>query len=472
MGENLTFSCDGGDCKWPDLSCPVDYDFYACPDGGFWGCCKIDACKLSCSVGDIGPAFADRPDLMSAYGDLSINHVGAVPLTTVTPKRASGPASLSPQSLDSTKIGRSDALKLTGASITIMAAICARIGLWLCYRRLIVRLNERLESSEREHLPAMTEESTKNGTQTICQNSNNDHVVHDVRRLGTNTIYMLLATTLVIAGVCSLVAFLWFADSRSAVWHRIMMNGWATRSVALSALILRTAVDLQAAIASAILASLLIESKSGAHLYQLAKISPIRSGTTSPWTLASSLLEHFTQWSSRYRWNYHICIMAACLLITTSVLQFSSTILLSDLKVGPLIGNRVASEVRTSIPYTGDVEKISRDFAWTTNPPLFPPFGEYFEPPSEVETGIADTGVILRAFLPFADAKTRNSLAYYEGNALVLDARVSCQAPMLTKFNTTQSSALNLELVGVAAPSQKSEMLRNITATPFRCSVA
>jgi hypothetical protein len=251
-----------------------------------------------------------------------------------------------------------------------------------------------------------------------------------------------------------------------------MVNGWATRAVALSTLILRTAVDVQAAIACAILASLLIESESGMHLFQLATISPMRSGTTSPWTLANSLFANFTSSSFRYRKNYHIGIMAVCLLVTTSILQFSSTILLSDLKLGPLVGHPAVSEARTSISYSGEVEKIPRDSAWTTNPPLYPTFGEYSEAPVGVEDGMTDTGVLLRAFLPFGTAEARQRLAHYEGNALVLDARVSCQAPMLTQFNETASTALNRQLVGVVAPSQKSDTFKSITATPFDCAVA
>jgi hypothetical protein len=323
-----------------------------------------------------------------------------------------------------------------------------------------------------EYLPARTEESTKDDTQANCHALGDYNVTDDTRRLGTKTIYMLLASTLFIAGICSLVAFLWFADSRSSVWHDIMANGWATRAVALSTLILRTAVDVQAAIASAILASLLIEAESGLHLFQLATISPMRSGTTSPWTLANSLFSNFTSTSLRHRRNYPVGIMAICLLITTSVLQFSSTILLSDLRIGPLIGHPSTSEVRTSISYSGDVEKIPRDSAWTTNPPLFPTFGEYFEAPVGVENGMTDTGVLLRAILPFGTAEARQRLAQYDGNALVLDARVSCQAPVLTKFNATASSALNRQLVGVVAPSQKSDMFKSITATPFDCAVA
>jgi hypothetical protein len=61
----------------------------------------------------------------------------------------------------------------------------------------------------------------------------------------------------------------------------------------MTALVLRTCVDLQAAVACAILASLLLESKSGIHLYQTESISTIRTGSTSSWTFALCVLEEF-----------------------------------------------------------------------------------------------------------------------------------------------------------------------------------
>ncbi|CAO2647788.1 Nn.00g087100.m01.CDS01 [Neocucurbitaria sp. VM-36] len=251
-----------------------------------------------------------------------------------------------------------------------------------------------------------------------------------------------------------------------------MVDGWATRSVAVSTLILRTAIDLQAAIASAILASLLLESRNGVNLYQIASISPMRAGTTNPWTFASCMIQDIWRSTARYRRNYQVYLIATCLLITTSVLQFSSTILLSDLKLGPLVGHDLASDVRVGLSYVGEVEKIPRDSAWTTNPPSFPAFGEYFEPPASVDSGVVDTGLLFRAFLPYSASESRQRLSNYHGNALVLDARVVCQAPLLTHFNGTGPTALNRQLTGIVAPTKNVPMLQNITATPFDCPVA
>lgn len=54
------------------------------------------------------------------------------------------------------------------------------------------------------------------------------------------------------------------------------------------------------------------------------------------------------------------------------------------------------------------------------------------EPPYEAP-GISDTGVTLRAFLPFSTTHDRENLESYRGNATVLDARVTCQVPEFDK---------------------------------------
>ena len=162
--------------------------------------------------------------------------------------------------------------------------------------------------------------------------------------------------------------------------------------------------------------------------------------------------------------------MAACLLITTSVVQFSSTLLLSDLKLGPLRGVVISSEVRPGLSYpVGGIERIARDSAWTTNPPNYATFGEYHERPSEIIDGIADTGMLLRAFLPYAAAGSRQRLATYTGNTLTIDARVACQAPSITDL---EGKGLNGQIKGIVSPTTNATTLQSIMPTPFDCTVA
>lgn len=70
-----------------------------------------------------------------------------------------------------------------------------------------------------------------------------------------------------------------------------------------------------------------------------------------------------------------------------------------------------------------------------TNRPSFPTFAEYAEPPPQnLPEHVSDTGVRLRALLPYNDAQSRETLSNYTGKAMVLDSRVSCQSPHLSNL--------------------------------------
>lgn len=133
--------------------------------------------------------------------------------------------------------------------------------------------------------------------------------------------------------------------------------------------------------------------------------------------------------------------MVLLLFTSTTLLQFSSTALLSDLQLGRLPGLQINKSSTYDFAYEGHGSTFPvsdgyfdytrgvtypvrwRSSTWTRNPPAFPAFAEYSEPVSVAEN-IDDTGVLLRAFLPFADAQSRESIRNYSGNAMVLDARV------------------------------------------------
>jgi hypothetical protein len=81
--------------------------------------------------------------------------------------------------------------------------------------------------------------------------------------------------------VLGFIAFLWFADYGNALWHKIMVQGWSTRSVSISTLVLRFSVDLQAGIAGAMLAAVIMESSS-IVLHDVAMVSTMRASTPQP----------------------------------------------------------------------------------------------------------------------------------------------------------------------------------------------
>ncbi|KAL9115015.1 MAG: hypothetical protein Q9227_001259 [Pyrenula ochraceoflavens] len=215
-----------------------------------------------------------------------------------------------------------------------------------------------------------------------------------------------------------------------------MVKNWATRSVSIATFVLRSAIDLQATIAVGMLAALSLESY-GALLSDAAWLSVLRCCIATP---SNILLPSFrgVRWGSPALYF----AMSAGLFATTWLLQLSSTALLSDLQLGELPGQ--VNQSRISYDFFYNVTKsgrqtnstlpapefpyVARSSAWLQNPLSYPTFAEYAEPVKQVD-GVSDTGVLLRAFLPFAQAQTRQSLRNYTGKALVLDSRVSCHLP-------------------------------------------
>lgn len=259
-----------------------------------------------------------------------------------------------------------------------------------------------------------------------------------------------------------------------------MVNGWATQSIAITALLLRTATDVKAVIGVAILAALILESQSGINIYQLANISPMRAGAAGPWSFAYCATQNI--WQSRavgssFHWRHDNWglnwrnALALWLLITSSTLQFTSTILLSDLKSGELAATASSRYVMPDLSYDSGTSSIPRDSAWSTNPFGFPVFGEYHESMQSPEEGILDTGLLLRAVLPYSTAEDLQTVALYSGNAMLLDARASCQAPQITHLMGVWSNASIQSLSGLVSPSQSFIALITVKEKPFNCFV-
>lgn len=102
-----------------------------------------------------------------------------------------------------------------------------------------------------------------------------------LQRIGWQATVTLFVTLLSVLAVCGFLGFLWFADIGQPVWHNIMIQGWATRSVSISTLVLRFAIDLQAGIAAAMLAALVLES-STVLLHDTVKVSTMRATYPQP----------------------------------------------------------------------------------------------------------------------------------------------------------------------------------------------
>lgn len=281
---------------------------------------------------------------------------------------------------------------------------------------------------------------------TYAEESKSVHREHTtlLHRVGWQAASSLFVTVLAILAVVGFVTFLWFANMENTTWHRIMVEGWATRAVSISTLVLRLAIDVQAGIAAAMLAAVVIESSS-VLLHAAAKVSTMRATNPQPRTLLELIPAML---GSRGTLGGLDCLgysVVVLLLFTTSLaLQFSSTVLLSDLSLGQLSSLPLQRDSTYDFDYgssdgmhmvapglgLGKSGMISypiqyRTPTWSRNPPSYPAFAEYSAEVPPVE-GVDDTGVLLRAFLPFADAQSRETIRDYSGHAMVLDSRVRC----------------------------------------------
>ena len=264
-----------------------------------------------------------------------------------------------------------------------------------------------------------------------------------LHRLGWWATVILPLGTLVIITAIGFLAFLWSNRQSNPTWRIVMINGWATRAVSLTSALVRNAADMQAGIGVAMLAALALESFQ-VRLADAARVSSLRSGRSDPFDLLPSVVGSF-------KWNHGVLLTPTIILIcTTFLMQFSSTVLLSDLSLGLLPGHAQSSTTSIELSYdvTGHYNPamnwttqtyqvqaplIPRRPTWQRSPTAFQTFAEYSEG-VDVQNGTSDTGKLLRAFLPFADAQSRESICNYTGKAMVLDSRVTCQRPVMDRL--------------------------------------
>lgn len=89
-----------------------------------------------------------------------------------------------------------------------------------------------------------------------------------------------------------------------------------------------------------------------------------------------------------------------------------------------------------------------------------PTFAEYSEPPF-VQDGVDDTGLTLRAFLPFPTAQDRQTIRTYGGKTTVLDARVTYQIPILSNETIQVPDSETILLEGSFQASRVTPRLQN-----------
>ncbi|KAK3683431.1 hypothetical protein B0T22DRAFT_443478 [Podospora appendiculata] len=258
------------------------------------------------------------------------------------------------------------------------------------------------------------------------------------RKLTTWHIIILPGGILINLGCMALLSVLWFADSdSSALWQRIVLNGWATRWVVIISMVIRTVVGFHGVICVSMLCALVLE-KFETPLPKVAAASIMRFQNGGVFDLAFFA---FLVRGAPTAQKALLAIPGGLLFVVLVGLQFTSTALLSDF--GPRLMvlqqpetpyayaflNSTEDEVRVRVIDRLTIAMETSYSCGLNNSPLFPAFLEYAEPPKGLPDGAFDTGALVRGFLPFNQESQRTELVRYSGMATLYDNRVVCVRP-------------------------------------------
>ncbi|KAK4444025.1 hypothetical protein QBC34DRAFT_476004 [Podospora aff. communis PSN243] len=256
----------------------------------------------------------------------------------------------------------------------------------------------------------------------------------ETQALSAPAIVVLVLGTALVAGAVAVLAFLWRGsmlatnlDEPGQVWRDIVLSGWAPRAVTICAAALRVAITAQAALVASMVAALLLE-KYGVPLYSAPFLSMTRAVSIQPVQLLYAQGPALVRASNSFA--LPVLLVIGLIAMATT---FTSTILLSDFDTVTMLAGPNTSTLAFSLVTmaSGIYKNI-----WSVAPTAYPRFAEYSEPPASGEAFV-DTGVTMRALLPFQDRDQRTALRQYSGPASVFDARAICVRPTLRVFNVT-----------------------------------
>ncbi|KAI0502918.1 hypothetical protein F5B22DRAFT_640549 [Xylaria bambusicola] len=251
--------------------------------------------------------------------------------------------------------------------------------------------------------------------------------------LGYGGLFGVIGGSFWILGIFGFLTFLWFghgsrpeAADATSLWRFLALHNYFPETVTICSVALRIVVGIQATICTSMLAALMLE-KHGARKTQGAWLSIMRSINDGPMKLGGILAKgpsvaflHVETW------------LTFLIIIVTLALQFSSTLLLSDIDNFVILGNLNATEFGDLFSLkNGSNITLSFDNNISTRPPIYAAFGEvqagFNATPNE--RGASDTGFIQRSLIPISDVNQRTSVRKLEGATMVMGSHVSCIRP-------------------------------------------
>ncbi|KAK4184387.1 hypothetical protein QBC35DRAFT_391769 [Podospora australis] len=252
------------------------------------------------------------------------------------------------------------------------------------------------------------------------------------------------------------------------LWYRLIEGNWTTRIVTICTAVMRTVVALQASVATAMTAALVLE-RIGTPFLDGPFYSILRALEVSPYKL---LTRTSTHWLKSFL-SFSVYLLVIIEVMVTMSSQFLSTILLSDFRSNAtLIGG---SNKNISVP--GLEYATSSGPFWSVAPWSRWTLGESPRAASLLVTDHSeDTGHTYRSFLPFELENQRTKLRKFHGPALIMDNRVVCTRPKLRALRRVQTLAHTRISGQLAINTQALPLLRLSGAQPpgsylgFNCS--
>jgi hypothetical protein len=153
--------------------------------------------------------------------------------------------------------------------------------------------------------------------------------------LGSYGIIILGISIIALLASAGFISFLWCASDSNYIWRLLASNEGMTKAVAISAMVFRTSIALQAGVATSMLAGLAIERRE-ILLPRLATVSMMRSSNSGPMVLAWILRPHLGKICGIR--GLLVPGLTTLLALTTLSSQFTSTVLLSDISSGLVTG--------------------------------------------------------------------------------------------------------------------------------------
>ncbi|KAI1405368.1 hypothetical protein F4819DRAFT_423210 [Hypoxylon fuscum] len=252
--------------------------------------------------------------------------------------------------------------------------------------------------------------------------------------IGIYGIFIIIAGGLINVGAWCFLLFLWFGGGQASngaqaphFWRYLMLNSWITQTITLTSLVLRLFVSAQATICTSLLAALVLENHH-VHLSEAARYTILRGVNDGPMGLIQLTFSSLQSWKKAF--GRIESLLITILFLTALAVNFSSTILLSDVGFSGVVHDQTTKEIPLAFNLSTTVFVPSTEY-WNQRPRAYATFGEInsgmLAAPND--RGLSDTGVVRRVFFPLSNASERTTTSRYSGAAWVMTSRTTCMPP-------------------------------------------